>query len=78
MEIHEGVDDEDEVHGGDGDVVDEAVGKAAELEGMQYGRYHEGGCNPEEEEGRGGQETVFLDLHHQSHHHCHHDEGVDG
>ena len=41
-EVEEGVDGEEEVHGGDGDVVDDEVGQAANLVGMQDASQEEG------------------------------------
>ena len=62
VEVDERVQDEQQVHGRDGEQVDEAGDDALELLRMQYGRYHheQDGGHEEDEGGRSGAVLVQL------------------
>ncbi len=76
MEVEDGVDDEEEVHGGDGDVVDDDVGQAPELLRVADGRDEERPEHQDHGEGGGCQQAVLHRLQDHPHQHAHHEERV--
>ena len=78
VEVDERGQDEKQVHGRDGEQVDEAGDDALELLGVQDGRYHheQDGGHEEDEGGRPG--AVLVQLESLTDDHGHHDQGVAG
>ena len=62
VEVEDGVDDQEEVHGWDGDVVDDAIGEAPELLGVEHSSQDEAQGQDQDGKGGGGQQSVFIDL----------------
>ncbi len=61
-QVEDGIDDEEEVHGRDGDVVDDAVRQTPELLRMEDCRQNERAADQEDRKGRRSQRTVLCHL----------------
>ena len=76
VEVGQRVQDEQQVHGRDGEQVDEAGEDALELLRVQHGRYHHGQDSGDEEDEGGRAGTVLVQLQCRTHDHGHHDQSV--
>lgn len=76
IQVDDRVQDQQEVHGGNGQEVNQDGKDTLELLRMQDGRYDEGTHHAREEDGRRTSSTVLSQLQGRTHKHCHHDQGV--
>lgn len=61
-QVEDGIDDEEEVHGGDGNVVDDAMRQTPELLRMKDCRQNERAADQEDRKGRRSQRTILCHL----------------
>ena len=76
VQVRDGVDGEQQVHGGNAEQVHQARHDAPELLRMEQGRYEERSREGDQEDRRGRAETVLTELKGRSDDDGHHDERV--
>lgn len=76
VQVNDGVEDQQQVHGGDGQEVDEDGKDTLELLRMEDGCYEERTHHGDQKDGGRRSYTVLSELESGTNKHCHHDQSV--